>query len=72
MLHAESNLITKLAKSTIGSEGITIYITLSPCFECSKLIYQCGVKKVVYLEDYRKNNGIEFLKKCGIEVVKYE
>lgn len=66
VLHAESNAITKLAKSTNSSEGATLYCTLSPCFECSKLIIQAGIKRVVYSELYRHGNGLELLCKAGI------
>lgn len=68
VLHAESNLIAKLAKSTISSEGCTVYVTLSPCFECAKLLYQAGIKRVIYTEEYRDLSGLEFLKKCDIDI----
>ena len=68
VLHAESNAITKLAKSTRSSEGATFYITLSPCLECAKLIIQSGINRVVYLEEYRNTEGIELLKKAKINV----
>jgi len=68
VLHAESNLITKLAKTTISSDGATVYVTLSPCFECAKLLYQAGIKRVIYDEEYRDTSGIDFLKKCNIEI----
>lgn len=67
VLHAESNALMKLAKSTNGSGGSTIYLTMSPCFECAKLIIQAGVKRVVYSEEYRNIGGIEFLRKNNIE-----
>jgi dCMP deaminase len=70
VLHAEANAITKLAKSTQTSEGSTLYVTLSPCFECSKLIIQSGIKRVVFTELYRNTDSIPFLLKGGIEVVK--
>jgi dCMP deaminase len=70
VLHAEANAITKLAKSTQSSEGSTIYITLSPCFECSKLIIQSGIKRVVFSEVYRKPDSLPFLIEAGIEVVR--
>lgn len=70
VLHAEANAITKLAKSTQTSEGSTLYVTLSPCFECSKLIIQSGIKRVVFTELYRNADSIPFLLKGGIEVVK--
>jgi len=69
-LHAEANAILKLASSTQNSMGATLYITCSPCPECSKLIYQSGIKRVVYCDNYKTFEGIEFLKKAGIEVQK--
>ena len=69
VLHAEANAITKLARSSNNSEGATIYITASPCIECSKLIIQAGIKRVVYGEKYRLTDGIELLERAGIEVV---
>ena len=69
VLHAEANAITKLCQSTQSSEGATIYITMSPCFECAKLIIQAGIKRVVYKEQYRETAGLEMLKEAGIEVV---
>ena len=72
VLHAESNALTKLAKSTQSSEQATIYITLSPCFECSKLMIQSGIKRVVYREQYTDIGGIDLLKKAGIEVHKLD
>ena len=72
VLHAEANAITKVAKSTNSSEGSTLYITLSPCLECAKLIIQSGIKRVVYKEEYRIKDGIDLLKKAGIEVEQIE
>lgn len=72
VLHAEANAITKLAKSTQSSVGATLYVTDEPCFECSKLIIQSGIVRVVYMVEYRKHDGIELLKKAGIEVVRYD
>lgn len=69
-LHGEANAIMKVAKSTQSSENSTLYCTLSPCKECSKLIVQSGIKKVIYIEDYRDDSGISFLKKCNVEVKK--
>ena len=66
VLHAESNAITKLAKSTRSSEGATLYITLSPCIECAKLIIQSGIKRVVYKEPYRDTTGLALLEKGGV------
>ena len=69
VLHAEANATTKVARSNNSSEGATLYVTASPCMECSKLIIQAGIKRVVYGEEYRIMDGIELLKKAGIEVV---
>ena len=69
VLHAEANAITKLARSSNNSDGATIYITASPCIECSKLIIQSGIRRVVYGEKYRLTDGIELLERAGIEVV---
>jgi len=68
VLHAESNALMKLATSTNSSEGATAYITLSPCFECSKLLVQAKIKRVVYSDMYRVNSGIDLLRKAGITV----
>ncbi|MEQ8625350.1 MAG: dCMP deaminase family protein [Vicingaceae bacterium] len=68
VLHAEANAIMKVAKSTNNSDGATLYITLSPCRECSKLILQAGIKRVVYLKGYKDDSGLQFLEKAGIEV----
>jgi dCMP deaminase len=68
VLHAESNAITKLAKSTQSSEDSTMYITISPCVDCSKLIIQSGIKRVVFGELYRNDKGIKLLKKANIRV----
>jgi len=72
VLHAEANAITKLARSNNNSDGATIYITASPCIECAKLIIQAGIKRVVYGENYRLTDGIELLKRAGIEVILME
>jgi dCMP deaminase len=69
VLHAEANAITKVAKSNNSSEGSTLYITASPCIECSKLIIQAGIVRVVFSELYTKNEGIDLLTRAGIEVV---
>lgn len=66
VLHAESNAITKCAKSTMNAEGSTLYVTTAPCFDCAKLIIQSGIIRVVYLEPYRNENGLELLKKANI------
>jgi dCMP deaminase len=68
VLHAEANAILKVARSTQSCEGATLYITLSPCKECSKLIHQSGIKRVVYHNGYRDDSGLQFLTKAGIEV----
>lgn len=70
VLHAEANAITKLAQSNNSSKDATIYTLVSPCVECAKLIIQSGIKRVVYAEEYRLTEGIELLKKAGIEVEK--
>lgn len=70
ILHAEANAITKLAKSTQSSDGSTLYVTVSPCFECSKLIIQSGVKRLVFKDVYRKPESIKFLYEAGIEIVR--
>ena len=72
ILHAEANAITKLAKSTQSSDGSTLYVTVSPCFECSKLIIQSGIKRLVFKEVYRKPESIKFLFDAGIEIVRLE
>ena len=69
VLHAEANAILKVARSTQSCEGATLYITLSPCKECSKLIHQSGIKRVVYQKGYRDDSGLQFLTKAGVEVV---
>ena len=68
VLHAEANAITKVAKSGNSSEGATLYVTASPCLECSKLIIQSGIKRVVYRDEYRLTDGIDLLRRAGIEV----
>ena len=67
VLHAEANAITKLARSSNNSDGATLYVTASPCIECAKLIIQAGIKRVVYGEKYRLEDGINLLKRAGIE-----
>ncbi|WP_027452585.1 deoxycytidylate deaminase [Segatella albensis] len=69
VLHAEANAITKLARSGNNSDGSTLYVTASPCIECAKLIIQAGIRRVVYGEKYRLTDGIDLLKRAGIEVV---
>ena len=68
VLHAEANAITKVAKSGNSSEGATLYVTASPCLECSKLIIQSGIKRVVYRDAYRLQDGVELLRRAGIDV----
>lgn len=69
VLHAEANAISKVASSTQSCENATLYITLSPCRECSKLIHQSGIKRVVYCKAYKDNSGLQFLEKAGVELV---
>jgi dCMP deaminase len=72
-LHAESNAILKAAKSGVSTDNSTLYITLSPCIDCAKLILQSGIKRVVYSEEYKDVSGIEFLRKfISIEKLEYE
>lgn len=68
VLHAEANAILKVAASTQSCTGATLYITMSPCKECSKLILQAGIKRLVYFLDYKDNSGLDFLSKSGIEI----
>ena len=68
VLHAETNAISKLAKSNQSSDGATIYITLCPCFDCSKLMIQAGITRAVYSESYRSTGGVELLERAGIAV----
>ena len=68
VLHAEANAITKLARSSNNSDGSTLYVTASPCIECAKLIIQAGIKRVVYGEKYRLEDGIDLLRRAGVEV----
>jgi deoxycytidylate deaminase len=72
VLHAESNAIAKLAKSTNSGLGADLFVTHSPCMECSKLIYQSGIRRVFYAEDYRDDAGTKFLEKSGVEVKQIE
>jgi dCMP deaminase len=72
VLHAEANAITKVAKSNNSSDGATLYVTSSPCIECSKLIIQAGIKRVVFTENYRLEDGINLLKKAKIEIVQVD
>lgn len=72
VLHAEANAILKVANSTQSCKDATLYITLSPCKECSKLIHQSGIKRVVYKEGYKDTSGLEFLEKAGVTVNQIE
>ncbi len=72
VLHAEANAITKIARSGNNSEGSTLYVTDAPCIECSKLIIQAGIKRVVYSRQYRLDDGIKLLQRAGIEVLSVE
>ncbi len=69
VLHAEANAISKIAKSGNSSNGATLYVTTSPCIECAKLIIQAGIKRVVYAEPYRVDDGIQLLKRANIELL---
>lgn len=69
VLHAEANAISKVAKSHNSSDGSTLYVTASPCIECAKLIIQSGIKRVVYAEEYRITDGLDLLRRAGIELV---
>jgi dCMP deaminase len=72
VLHAEANAILKVAKSTQSAKGSTLYLTLSPCKECSKLVLQAGITRVVYMVSYKDSSGVDFLKEAGIEVQQLE
>lgn len=68
VLHAEANAILKMAASTHSSNGATLYLTMSPCKECSKLVHQSGMKRLVYIERYKDDSGLRFLEKAGVEL----
>ena len=72
VLHAEANAITKVAKSGNSADGSTLYVTASPCMECSKLIIQAGIKRVVYRDEYRLTDGVDLLKRAGVVVEKVD
>lgn len=72
VLHAESNAISKIARSTISAKDADMFITHSPCIHCAKMIYQAGISRVFYNTEYSSLDGVEFLKKSGIEVVKID
>ncbi|MDR9374919.1 MAG: dCMP deaminase family protein [Schleiferiaceae bacterium] len=69
VLHAEANAILKIAGSTHSSQGATLYLTMSPCKDCSKLIHQAGIKRLVYMQRYKDDQGLVFLEKAGVEIV---
>lgn len=72
VLHAEANAILKVAKSSQSTEGSTLYITYSPCRECSKLIVQAGIRRIVYHEEYRDTSGLIILREAGIDILKID
>lgn len=72
VLHAEANAILKVAKSTNNAKGATLYLTLSPCKDCSKLILQAGIKRVVYMKGYKDTSGVDFLSASGVEITQIE
>jgi len=72
VVHAEQNAIANAARSTISTKGATIYITTAPCPTCAILIHQAGINRVVYLDDYHRNDGIEVLKRLGVEIIQYK
>ena len=72
VLHAEANAILKTASSAHNCNNATLYLTMSPCKECSKLVYQSGIKRVVYISKYKDTTGIDFLKEAGVEIVEFD
>lgn len=72
VLHAEANAILKVAKSTHNCHGATLYLTLSPCKDCSKLVIQAGISKVVFMNHYKDQSGVDFLRSAGVEIVQIE
>lgn len=72
VLHAEANAILKVAKSTNNAKGATLYLTLSPCKDCAKLILQAGIKRLVFMNQYKDNEGVGFLRSAGIDIVQIE
>jgi dCMP deaminase len=72
VLHAEANAILKVAKSTNNCKGATLYLTLSPCKDCSKLVIQAGIKRVVFKDSYKDAEGIDFLRSAGVEIIQIE
>ena len=72
VLHAEANAILKVAKSTHNCQGATLYLTLSPCKDCSKLVFQAGIERVVFMNGYKDDSGIAFLREAGVDIVQIE
>ena len=72
VLHAESNAVSKLARSSESGEGATMFVTHAPCLDCAKLIYQSGIRQLFYGTDYRDQAGVSFLKQCGVDVSKVD
>lgn len=72
VLHAESNAVSKLAKSNDSGDGADIFVTHAPCIECAKLIFQSGIRRVYFNQNYRDDSGIKFLKASGVEVIKHD
>jgi len=72
VLHAEANAILKVAGSTHSCTGATLYLTMSPCKDCSKLIHQAGIKRLVYIDGYKDDSGLRFLQKAGVEIIQIE
>lgn len=72
VLHAEANAILKVARSTQNCEGATLYLTLSPCKDCSKLVLQAGIERVVYIDGYKDDSGLRFLREAGVDIVQIE
>jgi dCMP deaminase len=72
VLHAESNCLAKIARSTNSSDGASLFVTHAPCLDCAKIIYQAGIKEVYYKHSYRETSGLDFLKKCKIDVVQVQ
>ena len=68
VLHAESNALAKIARSTNSSEGASVFVTHAPCLDCAKIMYQAGINSVYYRSSYRDTSGVDFLKECNIEV----
>jgi dCMP deaminase len=72
VLHAESNAVSKLARSSESGDGSTMFVTHAPCLDCAKLIYQSGIRRLFYGEDYREDTGVSFLRQCGVDVSKVD